>query len=101
MQNEDMAALVPVFLVFAALIACAIFWCFISSCLGTPILRSRDESLGIPCIECQSRSWGWRAQCQTTGYAGQILTDGRRMGDEDLLAADCLLASAKSCLRDV
>ncbi|KAJ7109855.1 hypothetical protein C8R44DRAFT_800742 [Mycena epipterygia] len=40
MQNQDIAALVPILLVFSGLIACALFWCLLSSCLGTPILQS-------------------------------------------------------------
>ncbi|KAJ7897233.1 hypothetical protein B0H14DRAFT_397583 [Mycena olivaceomarginata] len=39
MENQDMATLVPVFIVFALLIASCLCWCLLSSCLGTPILQ--------------------------------------------------------------
>jgi len=40
MQNQDMATLVPVFIVLALLMASCLCWCLLSSCLGTPILEA-------------------------------------------------------------
>ncbi|TFK42001.1 hypothetical protein BDQ12DRAFT_732754 [Crucibulum laeve] len=42
-EQRGLAALAPVLLIFAFVIAAGIFWCLISSCLGTPILRSLSD----------------------------------------------------------
>ncbi|KAJ7657989.1 hypothetical protein B0H17DRAFT_353687 [Mycena rosella] len=67
-MTDDMAALIPVLLVFAALIACALFWCLLSSCLGTPILQSVSNlweymllsarSGGDPTLQARRRAAG-------------------------------------------
>ncbi|KAF7337546.1 hypothetical protein MSAN_02227900 [Mycena sanguinolenta] len=42
-MNQDLAALVPVFVVLALLMAACLCWCLLGSCLGAPILESLKE----------------------------------------------------------
>ncbi|KIK00221.1 hypothetical protein K443DRAFT_679310 [Laccaria amethystina LaAM-08-1] len=39
-SDSSLAALTPIFFLFAFLMAALIFWCLISSCLGTSVLQS-------------------------------------------------------------
>ncbi|KAF8167537.1 hypothetical protein B0H34DRAFT_20484 [Crassisporium funariophilum] len=70
--ENKVAALLPLFAFFAFLVAALLFWCLISSCLGTPILRSLSNLWDYTVLGAQSQNTGRIARRRPAYGEGEI-----------------------------